>query len=368
MYLSINYLRTEEGCFLEYEGTYFKVQPLFFNIFKMKSDGYSLNEICIFINKQFEFELDEIEISEIIEIQTEKLNKLFKKKESYINWKITLIPEKSLNKICIFFTFLFTKKIFFTFLLIALFVNFFYLQKIDISLEFDGNWLFFYIVIFFSGLFHEIGHSSGSLFYKIKPKGIGFGFFLIFPVFYSDVTKIWLINKKKRVIVNIAGVYFQLLFISVFILLDFIYPEILGGLLNIVIYTNYMMILVSINPFFRNDGYWIISDYFEIPNLVKEAYSLPYNIFYKQDILNKYSIKQKIILFFYSLSLYIIIVLIAFYLKNSFNKEYLHFLEIVKSNSDSINMLLENKYFFLKIILKYTLIFTIIYKKIKKIV
>ncbi len=118
-------------------------------------------------------------------------------------------------------------------------------------------------------LFHEIGHATASYKFSITPKEIGFGFYFIFPVFYTDVTNIWRLSKRRRNVVNVAGIYFQLLLNVILILLyHFNFFKVFSFTLILV---NSISIFTSLIPFFRYDGYWLFSDYFDIPNLQVKA-------------------------------------------------------------------------------------------------
>ena len=46
------------------------------------------------------------------------------------------------------------------------------------------------------------------------------GFYLFTPVYYADVTDIWRLPSGQRIIVNLAGVYFEFLFCSFLCLLS----------------------------------------------------------------------------------------------------------------------------------------------------
>ena len=133
-----------------------------------------------------------------------------------------------------------------------------------------GGYVFFAVV----GLFHELGHATAAARHKISPKEIGFGFYLVLPVLYTDVSRIWILTKAKRIMVNLAGIYFQGL-VNILLFVAYEVTARIGGPTQYVIVsfflTNATLALYSLNPFFRNDGYWIFSDLFAIPNLSAAA-------------------------------------------------------------------------------------------------
>ncbi len=118
-------------------------------------------------------------------------------------------------------------------------------------------------------LFHEIGHAVAAIATGITPKKIGFGIYFIFPAFYTDLTDVWRLNRQERIMINLGGIYFQLLINSFLIIWLFQVPSsgALSYYLQKIVMLNILVSIYNINPFFRFDGYWIYSDYFDIPNL-----------------------------------------------------------------------------------------------------
>ena len=49
--------------------------------------------------------------------------------------------------------------------------------------------------------------------------------YITFPVFYTDVTDVWCLTRRQRVIVNLGGVYFQLIFLIPFFLFLQLYSD-----------------------------------------------------------------------------------------------------------------------------------------------
>ena len=112
--------------------------------------------------------------------------------------------------------------------------------------------------------FHELGHAAACRHFGICHGGIGFGLYLSFPVFYTDVSNVWKLPKRQRLIVNMAGTYFQLLFL---LPLTAIYLYNFAPVLKYFIITVNLNFLVTLNPFFKFDGYWMVSDLLGVPNL-----------------------------------------------------------------------------------------------------
>ena len=115
-----------------------------------------------------------------------------------------------------------------------------------------------------SSFFHELGHASACKRFGIKHGGIGFGLYLNFPVLYTDVTEVWKLDRSRRCVVNIAGVYFQLMCI-IPIIICFMLTD--SDVLRYMIIIMNFGFVMTLNPFFKFDGYWMSSDILGVPNL-----------------------------------------------------------------------------------------------------
>lgn len=200
------------------------------------------------------------------------------KSESYIRCKRIVINEKWVNEIARSLVFLFSKYVFAALLLICMITNIIYLGLNYNSLGTPSHHTIEIGVMIFLGymlslIIHELGHATATASVGKEAKEIGFGFYIVFPVFYTDVTSVWCMGKKKRILVSVGGVYFQLLVKTILICLILISPQsdALTTALNGLVISNLLVIIISITPFFRNDGYWILSDFWRIPNLLKRS-------------------------------------------------------------------------------------------------
>lgn len=123
----------------------------------------------------------------------------------------------------------------------------------------------------FSSLIHELGHASACRFYNIKHGEIGFGLYLNFPVFYTDVSHIWRLNRRQRCVVNFAGVYFQIIILLPILLCEILFPN---NILRYIILGLNLNFLITLNPFFKFDGYWFMTDLLGISNLRRKSNQL----------------------------------------------------------------------------------------------
>jgi putative peptide zinc metalloprotease protein len=139
-----------------------------------------------------------------------------------------------------------------------------------------SEWFLFFLLSFFGVTFHEFGHASAAHYYGARHGGIGGGFYLFMPVYFADVTDIWKLSKNQRIVVNLAGMYFEMVYAVLLILVGLIINY---QILIVLTCIFSIKILNNINPFIRSDGYWILSDAIEKPNMMFHGLSRVKQIF-----------------------------------------------------------------------------------------
>ena len=122
-----------------------------------------------------------------------------------------------------------------------------------------------------SSFFHELGHASACKYFGVRHGGIGFGLYLNFPVLYTDVTEVWKLDRKQRCVVNLAGVYFQSYWLILLLAGFFLTGNDIVRYLILIMNLGFVM---TLNPFFKFDGYWIASDLLGVPNLRQRSVEL----------------------------------------------------------------------------------------------
>lgn len=103
---------------------------------------------------------------------------------------------------------------------------------------------------------HEFGHAAALVRHGGKKPEIGVGVYVIFPVMHTDVSEAWRLSRKKRIQIDVSGIYFQLLFMTGFWLV----AEVLGlpGRDAAIVWMD-MLIAMALNPVWKNsrrDSLW----------------------------------------------------------------------------------------------------------------
>jgi putative peptide zinc metalloprotease protein len=136
-------------------------------------------------------------------------------------------------------------------------------------------------------LFHESAHALACRYFGKKIRKIGFGLYLLSPVFYVDTTNMWQVqNKYKRIIVSAVGPLMDITFSSLlYIIAYFVSAPSQKHFLLVVAIIFTVKGLLNLNPFIKLDGYYIFVDLVGMPNLRKNSLQFIKDmIFQKGDI------------------------------------------------------------------------------------
>ncbi len=252
------------------------------NLLQYLDGNRTIKEICQCYKLKYNIDISQQKVYNLLFeslsiygiIEQDEIQVKEKGKEKHLWLSFTFLNKNVVVRISSIFSFLFSPWVFyFLFLVTALFLS------VVIALNFNDvisnsdrifsfN-IFYYLIAFELGsLLHEFGHSSACRKYGASPGGIGFGFYLFLPVLFSDVSDAWRLTPKERIIVNLGGIYFEMILASMMLVGYYVSHDF--GLL-VIPCVLMMNTLWNLNPFVKYDGYWILSDAIGVPNLHKNA-------------------------------------------------------------------------------------------------
>lgn len=136
------------------------------------------------------------------------------------------------------------------------------------------NWLALAVTLAVTKVLHEFGHGLACKRFGGECHEMGLMLLVFTPCLYCNVTDSWMIPSKwKRAAIGAAGMYVELILAS---LATFVWwysrPGLVSGLcLNVMFVSSVSTILFNANPLMRYDGYYILADLLEIPNLRQKA-------------------------------------------------------------------------------------------------
>ena len=195
----------------------------------------------------------------------------YQAKPSYLKLSFIVIPPKVISYVTPYLKSLFKPQVMRFFIILGLCIIVIGLWKnfdLIMNQKLDDIWFGLFILGFTSVTFHEFGHVTAAEYFGAEHGGIGGGFYLFSPVYFADVTDIWKLRPKERIIVNVAGIYFEVVICSIFIIIGYLFGSPLMYISGLVIF---IKTLFNLNPFMRSDGYWVLTDFLGIPNLYKES-------------------------------------------------------------------------------------------------
>ncbi|SMP69625.1 hypothetical protein SAMN06265222_11273 [Neorhodopirellula lusitana] len=121
---------------------------------------------------------------------------------------------------------------------------------------------------------HEFGHACTAKLHDVRVGKAGVTFFMFAPIAYVDVTDAWkLPSRNARVSIAMGGVYFELICASIAV---WVWWWMSGGLTAHIAAQVFFLagpatLLVNANPLLRLDGYYVVSDLVDVPNLREQG-------------------------------------------------------------------------------------------------
>jgi putative peptide zinc metalloprotease protein len=148
-----------------------------------------------------------------------------------------------------------------------------FLRKLPAWSEFftPKNILYFWLTLAAVKVIHEFGHGLSCKRFGGEVHEMGLLFLVLTPCLYANVTDSWMLPSKwHRAIIGAAGMYFEFLIAAIAVWVWwFTEPGAMINTLSLVIIfiCSFSTFVFNANPLLRFDGYYIMSDLLEIPNL-----------------------------------------------------------------------------------------------------
>lgn len=148
----------------------------------------------------------------------------------------------------------------------------FYAPHVIENLQSSQHWVILavmLVVIYFSSVtIHELAHAYTTKFFKHEIHRAGILVSLVSFIAYVDTSDMWLSDKRSKIIVSIAGPIADLCTAGVVSLCALFIPQkdiaLFMWLFALMLYYS---VFKNLNPFMENDGYSIVKDAFDHPNL-----------------------------------------------------------------------------------------------------
>jgi multidrug resistance efflux pump len=198
----------------------------------------------------------------------------------YLRFKL-LDPSRLLRMLSPLVRFCFTP-LFFAFSLLAILtaaaatlVNW-DLMLADLLRLLDPSTIPLYVAVAFVTIsMHEFAHGLACRHFGGDVREMGFLLMYFQPALYCNVSDAWLFTRKsQRLWVGFAGPYFELFVWAASVMIWRITDSEtwVNRAALVVVASSGLKTLLNFNPLLKLDGYYLLSDYLEIPNLRKRAF------------------------------------------------------------------------------------------------
>ncbi len=126
------------------------------------------------------------------------------------------------------------------------------------------------------GFVHEFGHALTLKYFGGSVREMGFLLLYFQPCFYCNLSDAYLLkNRRAKMLVGLAGLFFQGVITALFILLWRLMAPgtIVANFLYVATAFSLAVYLFNFNPLIRLDGYYMLADWLRIPNLRAKAFA-----------------------------------------------------------------------------------------------
>lgn len=131
-----------------------------------------------------------------------------------------------------------------------------------------------------SKVLHELGHAFAAHRHGCRVPSMGVAFLVMWPVLYTDTNEAWkLVSRRQRLVIGVAGMASEIALAAVALLLWGLLPDtpqwaaLRSGAFVLATTTWVLTLAVNASPFMRFDGYFLLSDALNMPNLHERAFA-----------------------------------------------------------------------------------------------
>jgi putative peptide zinc metalloprotease protein len=137
--------------------------------------------------------------------------------------------------------------------------------------------IWFALTLSFLKVMHELGHAYTAKRFGLRVPTMGVALLVMVPVLYTDVNESWkLTARRQRLAIGIAGVSTELCCAAIAMCVwGFLQNGPIRSAAFLVATSTWITtVLINLSPFMRYDGYYVLSDWLETPNLHARAFAL----------------------------------------------------------------------------------------------
>jgi putative peptide zinc metalloprotease protein len=132
------------------------------------------------------------------------------------------------------------------------------------------------VAISFAKVFHELGHGFAAKRYGCRVPSMGVAFLVLWPVLWTDTTDAWrLVDRRQRLVIDFAGMGAEILIAALASIAWAVLPDGPTRSAFFVLSSSTWLVTLAVNisPLMRFDGYYILSDLIDFPNLQERGFA-----------------------------------------------------------------------------------------------
>lgn len=133
------------------------------------------------------------------------------------------------------------------------------------------------IALSFAKVLHELGHAFTAHRYGCRVPTMGIAFLVMWPVLYTDTNDAWkLPDKRQRLAIAAAGMLSELALAAIATVIWSFLPDgpLRAGVFLLATTTWLVTLAINASPFMRFDGYFLLSDWLDLPNMHSRSFAL----------------------------------------------------------------------------------------------
>jgi putative peptide zinc metalloprotease protein len=126
-------------------------------------------------------------------------------------------------------------------------------------------------------IIHELGHGLTARYFGCRVPAMGIALLVLWPVLWTDTTDAWrLSDRRQRMAIDAAGMASEIVLAVLATLAWTVLPDGPARTAAFLLSSStwIITILVNVNPLMRFDGYYLLSDWLDVPNLQDRGLAL----------------------------------------------------------------------------------------------
>ena len=137
--------------------------------------------------------------------------------------------------------------------------------------------LYYGLALAVAKVLHELAHAYTCKYYRVRVPAMGVALMMMWPLLYTDTSEAWkLTSRRARLAIGGAGVVAELILAGMAALLWSLAPD--GGFKSamyiLAAVTWVSTLAINLNPFMRFDGYYLLMDLLDVPNLSERSFAI----------------------------------------------------------------------------------------------